>query len=62
MDLLTDTYSEEYRHQCEVKWLSRLSLQDRRLFLADVQEKRGLTAANNLKGSLTELWEKKSSK
>jgi hypothetical protein len=52
-------YSEEYRHECEVRWIASLHLQKRREFLANVQEKRGLDARLRLQEGLTQLWKTK---
>lgn len=51
--------SEQHRHECEVRWVANLSLQKRREFLADVQEKRGLDARLKLQEGLTKLWKTK---
>ena len=58
-DLLTDTASEEYRHECEVRWLSKKDLKDRRYYLLLVEEKRGLQAKLKLMEGLQELWNQK---
>lgn len=52
-------YSEEYRHECEVRWVANLHLQKRREFLALVQERRGLDARLKLQEGLTQLWKTK---
>ena len=55
-----ETYSEEYRFKCELKYISKLTLQERRNYLGLVESKRGLKELNRLKEGLTELWKKKS--
>ena len=62
MDLFDDTYSEEYRFKCELKYIASMDLSGRRKYLALVLEKRGVDALNKLKEGLTELWTKKKSK
>lgn len=52
-------YSEEYRHECEVRAVANMPLQKRREFLALVQEKRGLDARLKLQEGLTQLWKTK---
>ena len=59
MDLFIDTYSEEYRHDCEVRFVSRMDLSGRRKYLGGVLEKRGVKAQQRLKDSLEELWKTK---
>jgi len=54
-----ETYSEEYRHQCELKYIASMDLSGRRKYLGLVLEKRGVVALNKLKEGLTELWNKK---
>ena len=55
-DLLTDTSTEEYRHECEVRFVAAMDLSGRRRYIAGVMEKRGVKAANKLKEGLEELW------
>lgn len=52
-------YSEEYRFKCELKYISKLTLQERRNYLSLVESKRGLKELNRLKEGLTELWKKR---
>ncbi len=56
MDLFEDTYSEEYRFKCELKYISQMDLSGRRKYLALVLEKRGVESLDKLKEGLTELW------
>lgn len=55
-DLLTDTSTEEYRHECELRYIASMTLSERRQYLGKVLEKRGVVALNQLKEGLTELW------
>ena len=50
------TYSEEFRHQTEVRFVAKMDLSGRRRYIASVMEKRGVEAANKLKEGLEELW------
>jgi len=59
MDLLTDTYSEEYRHECEVRWLVSLDLTTRRKVLGLIGDARGLETQKRLQAELIELWKNK---
>lgn len=61
-ELFDDTYSEEYRFKCELKYISKMTLSERRQYLGKVLEKRGVVALNQLKEGLTELWKDKKSK
>ncbi len=58
MDLFDDTSSEKYRHECELRYIARMKLSERRMYLGKVLEKRGVVALNKLKEGLTELWTK----
>lgn len=58
-DLLINTNTEEYRHECEIRWLSKKNLKDRRYYLLLVEEKRGLQAKLKLMEGLQELWNQK---
>jgi hypothetical protein len=54
-----DTYSEEYRHQTELRYISSMDLSGRRKYLGLVLEKRGVVALNKLKEGLELLWKSK---
>jgi hypothetical protein len=56
MNQLNDTYSEEYRHDCELKWLEKLPLQIRREYLVLVEQKRNKQARERLEKGLIERW------
>ena len=55
-DLFDDTYSEEYRFKCELKYISQMDLKGRRHYLGLVLEKRGVVALNQLKEGLEKIW------
>jgi hypothetical protein len=59
MDLLTDTYSEQYRHECELRWLASQPLAIRRKVLGLIGDARGLKAQQRLQDELVELWKNK---
>jgi hypothetical protein len=58
-DLLTDTTTEEYRHECELRYIASMDLSGRRKYLGLVLEKRGVVALNKLKEGLELLWKNK---
>jgi len=53
---IVDTWSEEYRSQCEARELLRWSLADRRKQLTLVYEKRGHEAWLKLTDEMTKQW------
>ena len=59
MKELMNTNNEEWRHDCEVRWVASMPLQRRREYLADVEEKRGINARFKLQQGLSELWKTK---
>ena len=59
MDLFEDTSSEQYRHECELRYIASMNLSGRRKYLAAVLEKRGVESLDKLKEGLTELWKDK---
>lgn len=59
MDLLTDTYSEQYRHECEIRWLANQPLQVRRKVLGLIGDARGHEAQQRLQDELVEIWKNK---
>ena len=61
MDLLTDTYSEQYRHECEVRWLASQPLEIRRKVLGLIGDARGRETQQRLQDELTILWKNKKS-
>ena len=54
-----DTYSEEYRHQCECRFIATLPLANRRKYLEDIQTKRGIAEKLRIQQTLTEIWKNK---
>ncbi len=61
MDLFEDTSSEQYRHECELRYIASMNLSGRRKYLALVLDKRGVKSLEKLKEGLTELWKNKKS-
>jgi len=59
MDLLTDTYSEEWRHECEIRHIAKMPLQERRKYLVLVMERRGMPERKRIENSLYVLWERR---
>lgn len=59
MDLLTDTYSEKYRHECEVRYIASQPLETRRKLLALIGGARGVEAQKKLEAELIQLWKNK---
>jgi len=57
-----NTEEDQYRHECEVRHIAKWSLTDRRAFLAEVEKHRGVDAANRIRASLIEIWDKKDNK
>jgi hypothetical protein len=51
-----NTYSEQHRHECEVRWLATLPLQSRRDYLQLVEVKRNKKAREQLEQGLITLW------
>lgn len=54
--------SEEYRFECELRYVSDMELQERRNYLALVEQARGKQATDKLKERLVDLWNQKKSK
>lgn len=51
--------SEQYRHECEIRFVASMNLSGRRKYLGLVLEKRGVKSLEKLKEGLTELWKSK---
>lgn len=51
-----DKKSEQYRHECELRYIASMDLSGRRKYLGLVLDKRGVVALNQLKIGLEELW------
>lgn len=60
-DLLNDKNSEQYRHECEIRYIASLKLKERREYLALVAQHRGVKAVQTIKNELTILWKNKKS-
>lgn len=58
---MTDTKSEQYRHECEVRYLASLPLQTRRKVLSLIGDARGRETQQRLQDELTILWKNKKS-
>ena len=56
MDLFDDTYSEQYRHECELRYIANMNLSGRRKYLALVLDKRGVKSLEKLKEGLEQIW------
>lgn len=54
-----ETYSEQYRHECELRYIASMDLSGRRRYLGLVLEKRGVVALNKLKEGLQKIWTSK---
>jgi hypothetical protein len=54
--LLNNFYSDEFRHECEIRYIASMDLSGRRKYLALVLDKRGVKSLEKLKEGLTELW------
>ena len=54
-----DTYSEEWRHACEVRWLTKQSLEVRRKVLGLIADARGVKEQERIKAGLIQLWKNK---
>jgi hypothetical protein len=50
------TNGEQYRHECELRWLEKLPLQIRREYLVLVEQKRNKQARERLEKGLIERW------
>jgi hypothetical protein len=57
--LLNNSYSDEFRHECEIRYIASMDLSGRRKYLALVLDRRGVKSLEKLKEGLTELWTKK---
>lgn len=52
-----DSESEEWRHECEARYIAlRPTLVERRQYLEAVERKRGFEAANELRATMKLLW------
>jgi hypothetical protein len=61
VDLFDDTSSEQHRKQCEARFALSMTLQARRLYLANVESKRGKPARLELESEMITQWTKNKS-
>lgn len=55
---VVDSASEEWRHLCEARAISKLpTLPERRAWLESVERRRGKAAADALRATMRALWE-----
>lgn len=57
---MIDIYSEQWRHECEVRWLAGQPLETRRKVLGLIEDARGKQARKLLEAELIKLWKNKS--
>lgn len=58
--MVINTYSEEWRHECEVRWLTKLPLETRRKVLGLIEDARGKETRQILEAELIKVWKSKS--
>ena len=51
--------SEEWRFDCEVRFIANMPLKQRREYLVLVMEKRGLASRQALEAALLQMWKEK---
>jgi len=54
-----DKNSEEWRHDCETRFVAQQSAAWIKEFLEGVEKKRGLVAKNKLRNDVLKIWEKR---
>jgi len=54
-----DKNSEEWRHDCEKRFVAKQSAAWIKEFLEGVEKKRGIAARNKLRNDVLKIWEKK---
>ena len=54
-----ETYSEQHRFECELRYIASMDLSGRRKYLGLVLEKRGVKQLEKLKEGLVEIWSHK---
>jgi hypothetical protein len=53
-----DSASEDWRHECEARAIAaRPTLAERRMYLDEVERRRGAAAAERLRETMKQLWE-----
>lgn len=55
-----DKYSEEWRHECEVRWIANQPLEIRRKVLGLIGDARGHEAQKQIEADLINIWKNKS--
>ena len=55
-----DKYSEEWRHECEVRWISNQPIEVRRKVLGLIGDARGHEAQRRIEADLIDIWKNKS--
>lgn len=56
---MIDTYSEEWRHECEVRWIADQPLEVRRKVLGLIEDARGKQARKKIEAELIAKWKNK---
>lgn len=56
---MIDTYSEEWRHECEVRWIANQPLEVRRKVLGLIEDARGKQARKKIEAELIAKWKNK---
>jgi 5-enolpyruvylshikimate-3-phosphate synthase len=55
-----DSASEAWRHECEARYIAALpSLAERRIYLTEVERRRGKAEADRLRATMKALWKAK---
>lgn len=49
----------QHRFECEVRFIAKMPLQERRKYLTLVGEKRGLDSRKELEAALLQMWKEK---
>lgn len=49
----------QHRFECEVRFIAKMPLQERRKYLTLVGEKRGLASRKELEAALLQMWKEK---
>lgn len=53
-----DSASEDWRHETEARAIAaRPTLAERRIYLAEIERRRGVAVANRLRETMKKLWE-----
>lgn len=53
-----DTYSEQYRHECECRFILSMPLAKRRIYLNNIEDVRGLKERQRIEATLLSMWKK----